>query len=105
MQKLNHFKFSITRNSQYIITPFHKSPNIFFILKQNSDKFKNLIAVIFKPTPEEIRTPDLLVRSQTLYPAELRALKNIIGNTYINKKRFFFKFFEKFLKNGNKINV
>ena len=24
-------------------------------------------------TPEEIRTPDLLVRSQTLYPAELRA--------------------------------
>ena len=49
MQKLNHFKFSITRNSQYIITPFHKSPNIFFILKQNSDKFKNLIAVLFKP--------------------------------------------------------
>ena len=26
-------------------------------------------------TPEEIRTPDLLVRSQTLYPAELRAHK------------------------------
>ena len=27
--------------------------------------------------PEGIRTPDLLVRSQTLYPAELRAHLNI----------------------------
>lgn len=27
----------------------------------------------FKYTPGGIRTPDLLVRSQTLYPAELRA--------------------------------
>gem|GEM_PF-6717771 len=25
--------------------------------------------------PGEIRTPDLLIRSQTLYPSELRALK------------------------------
>ena len=30
-------------------------------------------AVIFG-TPQGIRTPDLLVRSQTLYPAELAAL-------------------------------
>ena len=27
----------------------------------------------FNGAPEVIRTPDLLVRSQTLYPAELRA--------------------------------
>ena len=32
----------------------------------DSNKFKN-------GAPEGIRTPDLLVRSQTLYPAELRA--------------------------------
>ena len=31
-------------------------------------------------TLEEIRTPDLLVRSQTLYPTELRA--HILHNTY-----------------------
>ena len=28
---------------------------------------------LFFGTPEGIRTPDLLVRSQTLYPAELQA--------------------------------
>ena len=28
--------------------------------------------------PEEIRTPDPLVRSQVLYPAELRARRDII---------------------------
>jgi hypothetical protein len=28
--------------------------------------------------PEVIRTPDLLVRSQTLYPAELRALGSVL---------------------------
>ncbi len=32
-------------------------------------------------TPEEIRTPDLLVRSQTLYPAELRA--HILLNCHV----------------------
>ena len=30
-------------------------------------------------TPGEIRTPDLLIRSQTLYPAELRALSRRDG--------------------------
>jgi hypothetical protein len=29
--------------------------------------------LIFNGAPGEIRTPDLLVRSQTLYPTELRA--------------------------------
>ncbi len=32
--------------------------------------------------PEGIRTPDLLVRSQTLYPAELRAHVCNLANTY-----------------------
>ena len=35
--------------------------------------------------PEGIRTPDLLVRSQTLYPAELRAHDYEITIIYINK--------------------
>ena len=51
-------------------------------------------------TPEEIRTPDLLVRSQTLYPAELRAhillnclvittpLGNLFGLLFNNPTRF-----------------
>ena len=30
--------------------------------------------LLVRGTPERIRTPDLLVRSQTLYPAELLAL-------------------------------
>ena len=42
-------------------------------------KKKSTIDVVFinrtlVGTPEKIRTPDLLVRSQTLYPAELPAL-------------------------------
>ena len=32
--------------------------------------------------PEGIRTPDLLVRSQTLYPAELRAHSSALFNIY-----------------------
>ena len=32
------------------------------------------VALILSGAPGEIRTPDLLVRSQTLYPTELRAL-------------------------------
>ena len=34
-------------------------------------------------TPEGIRTPDLLVRSQTLYPAELPAHMPLLG-TYLS---------------------
>ncbi len=37
-------------------------------------------------THGRIRTPDLLIRSQTLYPAELRAHKGFISNK-INKNR------------------
>ena len=32
---------------------------------------------LFDGAPGEIRTPDLLVRSQTLYPTELRAQKTV----------------------------
>ena len=34
---------------------------------------------------EKIRTPDLLIRSQTLYPAELRALMNSQRAYFITK--------------------
>ena len=30
-------------------------------------------SILFSGVPEKIRTPDLLIRSQTLYPAELLA--------------------------------
>ena len=30
--------------------------------------------------PRRIRTPDLLIRSQTLYPAELGARKSVLKN-------------------------
>ena len=36
--------------------------------------------------PREIRTPDLLVRSQTLYPTELGAHKEAIG--FLLKQQF-----------------
>ena len=35
---------------------------------------------------EKIRTPDLLIRSQTLYPAELRALMNSQRAYFITKQ-------------------
>jgi hypothetical protein len=45
------------------------------------------VQVLTKPSfirengaPGEIRTPGLLVRSQTLYPAELRALREVKNN-------------------------
>lgn len=42
--------------------------------KQKSAKRKkSLLSDFFLGTPEGIRTPDLLVRSQTLYPTELPA--------------------------------
>ena len=36
--------------------------------------------------PEGIRTPDLLIRSQTLYPAELQAHMDFAANT---KRRYY----------------
>ena len=46
---------------------------------------------LFYGAPEGIRTPDLLVRSQTLYPAELQAQvqNNLITNKI--KIKYFFK--------------
>ena len=51
----------------------------------------------FFGTPQEIRTPDLLVRSQTLYPAELAA-RVLADNTIIIPPGSCFvnTFFEKF---------
>ena len=56
--------------------------------------------------PEETRTPDLLIRSQTLYPAELPALVHrvcrgtyiIIPSTSPNVKQFFKVFCKKLQK-------
>ena len=36
---------------------------------------------------EKIRTPDLLIRSQTLYPAELRAHIKLYNNTTTNLQK------------------
>ena len=44
-------------------------------------------AVLIFGTPEEIRTPDPLVRSQVLYPAELRARKACIIQEKQKKSR------------------
>ena len=48
---------------------FHESAKIYFVKKATLviDKCG------FSGAPEETRTPDLLIRSQTLYPAELPA--------------------------------
>ena len=43
-----------------------RGKSVYFLLCQ-------AIPGIKKSAPGEIRTPDLLIRSQTLYPAELRA--------------------------------
>ncbi len=42
-------------------------------LRHNLDKHCRGPGLYLGGAPGEIRTPDLLVRSQTLYPAELRA--------------------------------
>ena len=54
--------------------------------------------------PEGIRTPDPLVRSQVLYPAELRAQKTLKKSAYIiiarsfKKSKDFFNNLKKFFK-------
>ena len=35
-------------------------------------------ALVLNGAPRKIRTPDLLIRSQTLYPAELAAQRNTV---------------------------
>ncbi len=57
----NFFKLKIRLNTQ--------------ILHKNTKRGLALIAetLYLKHAPGEIRTPDLLVRSQTLYPTELQA--------------------------------
>ena len=40
--------------------------------KQKRPASRNLQVILFYGTPEEIRTPNLLIRSQMLYPVELR---------------------------------
>lgn len=40
----------------------------------NNKKPRREAGSLFDGAPEEIRTPGLLIRSQTLYPAELRVL-------------------------------
>jgi hypothetical protein len=38
--------------------------------------------LILNGAPREIRTPDLLIRSQSLYPAELWAHKQVTANSF-----------------------
>ena len=50
-------------------TSIHYRPFESLWEKEKRDRFRNLVY----GGPQGIRTPDLLVRSQTLYPAELGA--------------------------------
>ena len=43
---------------------------------ENRDPGKHCIISVIRFAPREIRTPDLMVRSHPLYPAELRALES-----------------------------
>ena len=61
----------------------HKT--IHSLKKDNQKKAKSLM-VIQSGTPGGIRTPDLLVRSQTLYPAELRAHNHIATLTVYHNR-------------------
>ena len=59
--------------------PFKKSHKYWFY-NENTIEIrtrKGLLSMVFYGAPEGIRTPDLLIRSQTLYPAELRAQVSI----------------------------
>jgi hypothetical protein len=49
---------------------------------------KHLCIMVKSGAPGEIRTPGLLVRSQTLYPAELRAHLLIMSYPFIELKVF-----------------
>ena len=61
----------LTKNVQNpVSTKFCKFPKS---LKNKRFPKKSLVSHKKSGTPEGIRTPDLLVRSQTLYPAELLA--------------------------------
>ncbi len=66
----------------------------------NLDSSGLLTSVKISSTPGEIRTPDLLIRSQTLYPAELRAHRLMCFLLYqkevINCKRLL-----RFARNGD----
>ena len=60
------------------------------------------LAKTFSGAPEGTRTPDLLVRSQSLYPAELRAHMLLLNTNDILPYfpvfvKSFFAFFETFL--------
>ncbi len=57
-----------------------------FLLNHKTKKEYTKSVLCFCGTPEGIRTPDLLVRSQTLYPAELPAHTDSLPPEYNNIK-------------------
>ena len=82
---------------------FASLPSLFKTLPQikNKEERRSCDTLLYG-TPEGIRTPDLLVRSQTLYPAELPAhfllpeyiiTKNSKNQHQISKKRSFGDFY------------
>ena len=91
----------------YILRPNyqHKLVSSTFIWKLSLKYKKNLPVlnkILQKITRGGIRTPDLLVRSQTLYPTELRTLIGWLN--FISKKKFFQVFFKK-IKTGYIMNL
>ena len=68
---------------------------------QKNNRQENTSPVCYYSAPEGTRTPDLLVRSQSLYPAELPAHRHHIGYLIIIPQLFakckpYFTFFQKF---------
>ena len=64
--------------------------------QNKKEKLLSFRQELFRGAPEEIRTPDLLIRSQTLYPTELRARTHcipeclyIIAHSFRNVNPFF----------------
>ncbi len=60
----------------HLIPLLHPSSKVPLYLPPNDESPR--IAEAFEDAPGEIRTPDPLIRSQMLYPAELRA-RNRVG--------------------------
>ena len=56
------------------------------LVKRNKKAPRDFRSALFSSVGEKIRTPDLLVRSQTLYPAELRPhiKETLHGNVSFN---------------------
>ena len=75
----------------------------------NRKRYVPLVHTVFCGAPEETRTPDLLIRSQTLYPAELPAHLQSLNRRYYHiihsgEMQAFFQEINHFVKKLQKSN-